>query len=430
MNAKPRTVLCGAAIMLLIAGCSSGGAASRVSTPVQTPAAASPTTAASSAPAAPQTVELAQSDSGEYYGGTYYTGCQHYLNSGDVKPPQVFDTETGRFIAAPMPQLPAGEQLNRSSCALTGTAPDSKIAYVYDTTKPASGLNPRVDKKTAYLFDLHSAAPLATADVGDLGWSKIVGTSTGAVMTGNEPSSSGFRTEVLSNKDLSVLWTDPDAVQESDDSVLAFKRIDPRAFVGVELRSPDGESLYKTALARDIVVKTVTDGTVHLAQLEIQKEVGVLVTSFFDVKNRTLLNINGSTEVAVPGFLTSWGATVSDGHLFLDGGKSGLLLWNLVTQQVEFQKSADELKNLDINRVTYYGGYLYLATNAGDPPFSVFKLPDTEKAVATQWTSRPMSRINGWTLLCRNEIRDHALGTCGAQVLTKDQNGAYPGPWF
>jgi hypothetical protein len=96
-------------------------------------------------------------------------------------------------------------------------------------------------------------------------------------------------------------------------------------FDGLELRAPNGESSYRNPEGNGASV--FSEGPQHLVQPTIWKSHsrGILVTSFFDVRSRSLLTINGSQQV--PGGALN--STLSDGRLFLDGatpigGQGGL----------------------------------------------------------------------------------------------------------
>ncbi len=416
--------------VVVVGGCAT---APKPSPNAQPSATASASTTTSGAPV-PQAVSLSGSD-WFFYGGTAYSGCPATIQSlggqAGIQQPSVFDTTTGQFITPAVPAPAPDETVTGEACAVTGTAPGFKVIYLLNTTKPASGLNPRVDKKTAYLFDLHSPTPLATTDVSNLRSDYTVNpTSTGAVIA--NAFAGGIGTEVLSNTDLSVLWTDPKSPAAISDSVLAFPRYPPGTdnnITGYELRAPNGDSIYRGPDGNG--AWALSQGPNHLVQLRIweSRSPPTYATSFFDVNSRALLTINGTQQIPGGGV----DATLSDGRLFLNevnslGDETGMLLWNLQSQQVEFQLSPEQAKGLQLSAVRYFQGHLYVATSGESKTYSVYKLPDTTTAIATNWTSRPSGRLTGWTIVCKDEIQ-YDLHKCGDTVLVRDQNGSFPGPW-
>jgi hypothetical protein len=381
--------------------------------------------------AAPQTVSLAGSE-WSYFGGTLYTGCSGSIENGgpDKTHPRLFDTATGQFITPAAPSAAPGETVTGEGCAITGTAPDFRIIYTLHTTRPASGLNPEVNTKTAYVYDLHSSKPLVTKDISNFATLyDMKPTSTGAVIIG--ASRNGLGTDVLSNRDLSVLWSDPENATAVDDSVISLprhKEHNQAMFDGLELRAPNGDSIYREPEGDGSTL--LSEGPTHLVQLVIWKSKSppILVTSYFDVNTRSLLTINGSQQLPGGGI----NPTLSNGRLFIDGvtnnGGPGLMVWNLQTQQMEFQKTPDEAKVLRISKINYFQEHLYIATGFEPATYSVYKLPDSATPIGTTWTSRPHQRLDGWTQVCKNEISNAPSHECD-EVLVKDDNGGYPGPW-
>jgi Tfp pilus assembly protein PilV len=430
--------IAGAAIAMAVVALSASGCgrsappppnqSSPNNTATATSRAATPT---STTPPAPQTIDISGTD-WTSYSGTIYWGCSGSVeNSGGNEKihPRIFDTATGKFITPAVPTAAPGEAITNEACVVTGSAPDLRIIYTVHTTKPASGLSPEVDKKTAYIYDLNSPSPLATKDIsGFETYYDLMSTSTGAVVTG----ANGLGTQVLSNSDLSVLWTDPENATGSDDTVVALPRHkdnNQAKFDGLELRAPNGESIYRDANGNGASI--FSEGPTHLVLLTIWKSYspGILVTSYFDVNSRTLLNINGSVQL--PNGVNS---TVSSGRLFMEGitpigGQGGMSVWNLQTHQMEFQKTPDQTKDLHIDRVNYFQDHLYIGTGSNPETFSVFKLPDETTPIATTWTSRPAGHLTGWTQVCKNELSSGGSAQKCDLLLVKDQNGGYPGPW-
>ena len=172
------------------------------------------TTTSAAPPPAPVTGPLEKD--WKSYGGTAYFGCPDKFSAGksalDEIRPKVFDTRTGQYVAPGIPAIPAGDNVTGAMCALTGTADDMRVVYLVSTAT----------KTTAYVQDLKSAQPLATKELApptpDLKltagnqWG-LASTAKGVAwvnaFTDGRSTASPPRTAVLSSKDLSTLWDDP-----------------------------------------------------------------------------------------------------------------------------------------------------------------------------------------------------------------------------
>ncbi|MEB4208074.1 hypothetical protein [Mycobacterium sp. 94-17] len=409
-----------------------------------TPTSASKTSVHAAAPAAPVTGPL-QKD-WKSYGGTAYFGCPEKFSVSksaleDIRP-KIFDPKSGQYVAPAVPTIPAGDSLTGGICALTGTVDDMKVVYLVTTVTPAQAGAPAVTKTTAYAVDsktgrqvagkeLQPPAPeLKPAAPNEWG---LASTASGVAwlnaFTDGHGAASPPRTVVLGGGDLSMTWNDPQPARAWQD-VLAFQRnTEPGKMSGAELRLPGGEAIYQDNDVQSVDAE-LSDGPNKLVKLTHWDSYNppVLSTMFYDLNAKSVIKIGDSDRISGGGLT----AALSDGKLFVDGHGSdtsqfGFGVWNLRSQQWDFQKSRDEAKKLSISRLAFFEDHLYITGSNGT--FSVIALPATD-SVASNWALRPFERISGWTLVCRGETAPGANGECKEIVMVQDQDGHYPGPWF
>lgn len=381
------------------------------------------------------------------YGGTAYYGCPGQFTAGksalDEIRPKIFDPKSGQYLAPGIPAPAAGESITGGMCALSGTLDALRVVYLVTTLTQA----PQAARTTAYLFDLKSGQPLAAKELQpptiDLKFTdekqwQLAATASGVAwlnaftagaFTDGQSPASPPRTALLSNSDLSMIWSDPQPGRVWQD-VLAFQRnTEPGKTSGAELRQPTGESMYQENDIKSVDAE-LSDGPDKLVQITHWDSYGPPATStmFYDLNARSIIKI-GDTDRIPGGGLA---ATLSDGKLFMDGRNSdnspfGFGVWNLRTHQWDLLKSRDDAKRLSISKLAFFDDHLYI-TNAGGG-HSVIALPATNP-VSSNWTVRPFERISGWTLVCHDETAAPAKGECREIVMVQDHDGHYPGPWF
>jgi hypothetical protein len=405
---------------------------------------ASKTSNRAAAPPAPITGPLEKD--WKSFGGTAYFGCPEKFSAGksaleDIRP-KIFDPKTGQYVAPAIPGIPAGENLTGGMCALTGTADDMKVVYVVTTVKPARAPAPETTKTTAYVYDSKSGQQVATKELQpptpDLKLSApkdwgLASTASGVAwlnaFADGHGAASPPRTVVLSAGDLSTMWDDPQPGRVWPD-VLAFARnTEPGKTTGTELRRPSGEAIYQDNDVQSVDAE-LTDGPNKLVKLTHWDSYNppVLSTMFYDLNAKSIIKIGDSDRISGGGLT----AALSDGKLFVDGHGSdtsqfGFGVWNLRSQQWDFQKSRDDAKKLSIAKLAFFEDHLYITGTGGT--FSVIALPATDP-VSSSWALRPFERISGWTLVCRGETAPASNGECKEIVMVQDQDGHYPGPWF
>ncbi|HEX5256660.1 MAG TPA: hypothetical protein VFW69_22850 [Mycobacterium sp.] len=380
------------------------------------------------------------------YGGTAYFGCPEKFSAGksaleDIRP-KIFDPKSGQYVAPGIPSVPAGENLTGGICAPTGTADDMKVVYVVTTVKPAQAPAPEVAKTAAYVYDIKTGRQVASKELQppapDLkltapkDWG-LTSTASGVAwlnaFTDGHGAASPPRTVVLSGGDLSMMWNDPQPGRVWQD-VLAFQRnTEPGKTSGAELRRPNGEAIYQDNDVQSVDAE-LTDGPNKLVKLTHWDSYNppVLSTMFYDLNAKSVIKVGDSDRISGGGLT----AALSDGKLFVDGHGSdnsqfGFGVWNLRSQQWDFQKSRDDAKKLSISKLAFFEDHLYITGTGGT--FSVIALPATDP-VASNWALRPFERISGWTLVCRGETASASNGECKEIVMVQDQDGHYPGPWF
>ena len=427
---------------LAVASCSETAAPPALTPTTST--SVSKTSARAAPPPAPITGPLEKD--WKSYGGTAYFGCPEKFSAGktaleDIRP-KIFDPKTGQYVAPAIPAIPAGQNLTGGICALTGTADDMKVVYVVTTVKPAQAPSPEVTTTTGYVFDSKSGQQLATKELQppapDLkpaapkNWG-LASTTSGAAWlnayTDGHGDASPPRTVVLSGADLSMMWNDPQPGRVWQD-VLAFQRnTEPGKTSGAELRRPSGEAIYQDNDVQSVDTE-LTDGPNQLVKITHWDSYNppVLSTMFYDLNAKSVIKIGDSDRISGGGLT----AALSDGKLFVDGHGSdtsqfGFGVWNLRSQQWDFQKSRDDAKKMSIAKLAFFEDHLYIAGTGGT--FSVIALPATDP-VAPNWALRPFERISGWTLVCRGETAPGSNGECKEIVMVQDQDGHYPGPWF
>jgi hypothetical protein len=438
---KDRLALAAPAVCLFIASCSATASPPAVA-PTTTSTTTSTTTTSTAPPPAPITGPLEKD--WKTYGGTAYFGCPEKFSLSksaldDIRP-KVFDTKTGQYIAPAVPTIPAGENLTGGMCALSGTVDDIRVVYVVTSLKPAQALEPELTKATAYAFDFKSGQPLATKELQpptpDLKLTEakewgLAATSSGVAwlnaFTDGHATASPPRTVILSNRDLSMAWNDPQPGRVWQD-VLSFQRnTEVGKTSGAELRRPTGEAIYQDNDASTVDAE-LSDGPDKLVKMTHWDSYSppVLSTMFYDLNSKSIIKVGDSDKISGSGLA----ATLSDGKLFVDGRDSdnsqfGFGVWNLRTQQWDLLRNRDDAKKLSISKLAFFGDHLYITNDGGT--FSVIALPATDP-VASNWSVRPFKRISGWTLVCRGETS--AGGECKDIVMVQDQDGHYPGPWF
>ncbi|MGV0048784.1 hypothetical protein ACRU43_06090 [Mycobacterium colombiense] len=402
------------------------------------------TSARAAAPPAPITGPLEKD--WKSYGGTAYFGCPEKFSAGkkaldDIRP-KIFDPKSGQYVAPAVPTIPAGQNLTGAICALTGTADDMKVVYVVTTATPAQAPSPEVTTTTAYVVDSKSGQQVTSKELQppapDLklaapkDWG-LASTASGVAwlnaFTDGHGAASPPRTVVLSGADLSMLWNDPQPGRVWQD-VLAFQRnTEPAKTSGAELRRPSGEAIYQDNDVQSVDAE-LTDGPNKLVKITHWDSYNppVLSTMFYDLNAKSIIKIGDSDRISGGGLT----AALSDGKLFVDGHGSqtsqfGFGVWNLRSQQWDFQKSRDDAKKLSIAKLAFFEDHLYITGTGGT--FSVIALPATDP-VASNWSLRPFERISGWTLVCRGETAPGSNGECKDIVMVQDQDGHYPGPWF
>ncbi len=404
----------------------------------------SKTSTRAAAPPAPITGPLEKD--WKSYGGTAYFGCPEKFSAGksaleDIRP-KIFDPKSGQYVAPAIPAVPAGETLTGGMCALTGTADDMKVVYVVTTVKPAQAPAPETTKTTAYAYDSKSGQQVATKELqpptaglkltAPKDWG-LASTASGVAwlnaFTDGHGAASPPRTVVLSGGDLSTMWDDPQPGHVWPD-VLAFARnTEPGKTTGAELRRPSGEAIYQDNDVQSVDAE-LTDGPNKLVKLTHWDSYNppALSTMFYDLNAKSIIKIGDSDRISGGGLT----AALSDGKLFVDGHGSdnsqfGFGVWNLRSQQWDFQKNRDDAKKLSIAKLAFFEDHLYITGTGGT--FSVIALPATDP-VSSNWALRPFERISGWTLVCRGETAPASNGECKEIVMVQDQDGHYPGPWF
>lgn len=441
-RSRYRRAAVASAACLALASCSETAAPPPLTATTSTSVSKTSTRAA--APPAPITGPLEKD--WKSYGGTAYFGCPEKFSAGksgleDIRP-KIFDPKTGQYVAPAIPTVPAGESLIGGMCALTGTADDMKVVYLVATTGPAQPPAPAATKTTAYVYDSKSGQQVATKELqppsADLkptapkDWG-LGSTASGVAwlnaFTDGHGAASPPRTVVLSGGDLSTIWTDPQPGRVWQD-VLAFQRnTEPGKTSGAELRRPSGEAIFQDNDVQSVDAE-LTDGPNKLVKLTHWDSYNppVLSTMFYDLNAKSIIKIGDSDRISGGGL----SAALSDGKLFVDGHGSdtsqfGFGVWNLRTQQWDFQKSRDDAKKLSVSKLAFFEDHLYITGTGGTN--SVIALPATDP-VAPNWALRPFERISGWTLVCRGETAPGANGECKEIVMVQDQDGHYPGPWF
>ncbi|WP_231986336.1 hypothetical protein [Mycobacterium sp. E2479] len=426
---------------LSIASCSETAAPPPLSATTSTSVSKTSTRAA--APPAPITGPLEKD--WKSYGGTAYFGCPEKFSASksaleDIRP-KIFDPKSGQYVAPGVPSVPAGENVTGAICAPTGTADDMKVVYVVTTVKPAQAPAPEAPKTTAYVYDTKSGRQLASKELqppapelklaAPKDWG-LASTASGVAWLNaftDGRTASPPRTVVLSGGDLSMMWNDPQPGRVWQD-VLAFARnTEPGKTSGAELRRPNGEAIYQDNELQSVDAE-LTDGPSKLVQITHRDSDNppVLSTMFYDLDAKSIIKIGDSDRISGGGVT----AMLSDGKLFVDAHNSdasqlGFGVWNLRSQQWDFQKSRDDAKKLSISKLAYFEDHLYITGTGGT--FSVIALPATDP-VASNWALRPFGRISGWTLVCRGETAPGSNGECKEIVMVQDQDGHYPGPWF
>ncbi|OBJ07739.1 hypothetical protein A5659_14715 [Mycobacterium sp. 1165196.3] len=441
-RSRYRRAAVASAACLALASCSETAAPPPLTATTSTSVSKTSTRAA--APPAPITGPLEKD--WKSYGGTAYFGCPEKFSAGksaleDIRP-KIFDPKTGQYVAPAIPTVPAGESLIGGMCALTGTADDMKVVYLVATTGPAQPPAPAATKTTAYVYDSKSGQQVATKELQppslDLkptapkDWG-LGSTASGVAwlnaFTDGHGAASPPRTVVLSGGDLSTIWTDPQPGRVWQD-VLAFQRnTEPGKTSGAELRRPSGEAIFQDNDVQSVDAE-LTDGPNKLVKLTHWDSYNppALSTMFYDLNAKSIIKIGDSDRISGGGL----SAALSDGKLFVDGHGSdtsqfGFGVWNLRTQQWDFQKSRDDAKKLSVSKLAFFEDHLYITGTGGTN--SVIALPATDP-VAPNWALRPFERISGWTLVCRGETAPGANGECKEIVMVQDQDGHYPGPWF
>lgn len=445
---KYKLAFCGLAACLVVASCvaCSETAAPPAAAPTTSTPKSTTSTATSFAVASPPPETGALEKDWKSYGGTAYYGCPEQFALGksalDNIRPKIFDPKTGQYITPAVPMIAADENITGGICTLSGTLDAMKVVYVVTTSKAAQALGPEAGKTTAYVFDSHSAQPLATKELQppspDLklteakGWG-LAATTTGVAwlnaFTDGKAPASPPRTIILSNTDLSAMWDDPQPGQVWQD-VLAFQRnTSPGKTSGAELRQPTGEPIYQDNDIRT-VDSELSDGPDKLVKITHwdSYDPPVLSTMFYDLNSKSIIKIGDSDKISGGGLT----ATLSDGKLFIDARNSdnsqfGFGVWNLRTQQWDLLKTRDEAKKLPISKLAFFEDHLYI-TNVGNT-FAVIALPATDP-VSSTWSVRPFARISDWTLECRGENATALAGECKEIVMVRDQDGRFPGPWF
>jgi hypothetical protein len=441
---RRKIVTAAAAACFAVASCSSHGASPGPTSSPKAQQTNSTTTISSTAAAVPETVSL-EKDWREY-GGTLYYGCPESFSTGDGAlrsiQPKIFETRTGKFVVPAVPAVPAGETITGAGCALSGTVDAMKVIYLVTTIKPARGLEPEVKKITAYVFDLTSTQPLATKEqqpptadlqfTGPGNW-KLAPTASGVAwiyaFTNEKIATSPPRTIVLSNTDLSTIWTDPEAGLVWQ-NVLSFPYNTEGHMYGAQLRLPSGESIYhdNDIWTVDGVLEDGADKLVKITHWDSYSP-AIVSTQFYDLNTRAIIKIGNFDRISGGGL----SATLSDGRLFINAMSSGnsqfggFGVWNLRTQQWELLKNRDEAQKLSIAKIEYFGDHLYITNLANT--FSVIALPASDP-IASNWSVRPYERLSGWTLVCRGENTNASANqACNENILVKDKDGQYPGPW-
>jgi len=390
-------------LLFLLSACAGGQTASQKPvSPTATSSARSQPTAATttSTPTPPAEVTLKGNiEDWATYGGTEYTGCVSKIGDGGSTNPEIFDTKSGKLMKPADPPLDPGATLTGVSCTLTGTPDDLKLVDIFTQTTPAQGLQPQVDKTMAYVFDIGGTKPLVSADISSVTKVRsIAGTATGVVID------SGSGTTVLSNKDLSTLWTDPQSPACVTPDAVAFyrKNVDYKIDTGIEVRSASGESILKDPNVPFGCKQVLYDNSDHLIRfVKLDPPSDRYIDGFFNVDTRAYLDTDD--------FMRHLGdpmTTISNGQIFVadfsNASEIGMRVWNVKRGQVDFSKSHQEYAAAAIDRVFFFGNHLYVVNSINGSDlnfnFSVNTVPD-EKQIATRWTNRPIIPLNGWTVV-------------------------------
>lgn len=425
------------AILLVVTGCAGGARNSQPTSAGSSSNATSsrPGAATATAPTGPAKVTVPIKFSAlQPYGGTVYSGCGGRYG-GMASDAGVFDLRSGRMVNPPQPPTDPGTKLESASCAVTGTPDHLKIAEVVTTTRPAQGLQPQQEKTMAYVYDLGSNKATVQADISSfMPVGNLAGTGTGLILFNDQS------TTVLSNTDLSTMWTAPRPVAVATDETVVLGST--LAAKGIEIRTPNGEMMLADPEAGSGFARLVADGNDQLIEFfryTPGRTKSGLMWAVYDVGARAYLDGD-----VFPSDLSQTTSTLSDGKLFVHedtaGSTVGMELWNIKTGQLEFKKTVEEYNAANTAGAYYFNGHLYLvnAVSGREANLSVTTLPD-QREIATTWTARPALRLKGWTVVlvaeagpngnqCR-ETQGTGNDYCKVELIP-DQNGSYPGPWF
>lgn len=333
----------------------------------------------------------------------------------------VFDTASAKVVSArgPKDEIEAdGETISSVKCEIYRLDSDELyITYGVNSYKDASGLDPLREFSRAYTYALNSTTPSIIEF--DTEISRVVGSTSGPVIqTLNQDRENSRGTYTISRYDVdgdqpewTVNSTDFSVVYSDSPSVTLQHYGDRRvldAGTGEELLqycSIEGDHRRNTQVAVYMPISCEPydsrppTNTFEMYDLVHQRQFATL--EHYD-KSELLPDTSQDSDEYI---------------VFFDKFEPSLIVLDKRTGDTVIDKIGDEAKDLNLEFVHLFADHLYLTTNNGTT--SAVALPGGE-TVAGEVDSFPRERFSGWT---RTTAGD-------GQVLVRDVDGRFPGPWY
>lgn len=363
--------------------------------------------------------------------GTLYSGCRPDYRSKDdgsdvvIGDGEVFNPVTGENFPKPTPTIPEGKHAVGVACAVGGVGENIRVFYVLTLATPSAALSPEYQETQVLAFDpFGSGDPTATAKWPDnMDPKDFVLTPTAyGFMAWNALAEKndivGFDSNTLQQtfSDHGVFMVNLDGYATEGDPGTVFHSAKDGATLGTSSSYPDDVIGYPHGFGGS----PVDSPDEHY---------------YFDMRD-------GQMKGPLPGGGIVWG------DMYFAYDDTDISVWDLKQNKSVFQRSGDEVSELNANAMYFSGKYLYIDNEKDKPVIDI----TTSKTVSSGWTVRPTDLIlNDWVIVsdatswdsgsCFGGLRTlghfyaqyfdlDASCTDSGTTLVRAPNGQYPGSWF
>ena len=379
----------------------------------------------SAPPAIASTSALPRGNNRTLSPGTVYSQCGNNFSGGDDQKfdttGEIFNPKTGRNVALPTPEVPAGQKLTRQACVVGGDGDTIRVFYVITLSTPSSGLTPESSTTSIVSFDPFSPG----AQPQRAPWPTDLDIKTFGSLT---PTYYGFIA-----KGSPVVGFDGNSLQPTFRSTDNFGGTN---FAGFYTYGSGGQSDEVFHSAKDGSVVGENNGTGMGGGLVTYADGFIAIVGhtwpyqygYFDLRDNQL-------KTPAPSGGAMWG------HILTSYGDDFIEVRDVTQNKLIFERHGNEVRGLHIKHLYFAGKYLYIDNDSDKPVIDI----TTSQKVSSGWAVRPTDLINkDWMLIIKGHVTNdygacfntgeldsrNSYGCYEQGTLVHAPNGEYAGPWF